>query len=136
VVGTFVLAGAGNALGTPSADLTRMTSSALAWFSPFGWAENTRPFDTDDAWPLASVLATLVLLGGAALLHARRDLGASFVPRAPDAPRHDPVRDASRADRPPEPRAASGGSWRGCSSASCRRRSRASRAGSDRATRP
>lgn len=81
VVGTFVLAGAGNALGTPSADLTRMTSSALAWFSPFGWAENTRPFDTDDAWPLAaSVLATLVLLGGAALLHARRDLGASFVP--------------------------------------------------------
>ena len=81
VVGTFVLAGAGNALGTPSADLTRMTSSALAWFSPFGWAENTRPFDTDEAWPLAaSVLATLVLFGGAALLHARRDLGASFVP--------------------------------------------------------
>jgi len=81
VVGTFALAGTGNALGTPSADLTRMTSSALAWFSPFGWAENTRPFDTDDAWPLAaSVLATLVLLGGAALLHARRDLGASFVP--------------------------------------------------------
>ncbi|EIC09404.1 exporter of polyketide antibiotics [Microbacterium laevaniformans OR221] len=81
LVGTFALAGTGNALGTPNADLTRMTSSALTWFSPFGWAENTRPFDTDDAWPLAaSVLATLVLLGGAALLHARRDLGASFVP--------------------------------------------------------
>lgn len=81
LVGTFALAGTGNALGTPNADLTRMTSSALTWFSPFGWAENTRPFDADDPLPLAAAaLATFLLLGACALLHARRDLGASFVP--------------------------------------------------------
>jgi len=78
----FVLAGVGNAWGTPDADLTRMTSSPLAWFSPFGWAENIRPFDADAAAPLTlSAIVAVVLVGLGALLHTRRDLGASFVPQ-------------------------------------------------------
>ena len=36
--------GIGNALGTPSSDLTRMHSSWLTRLSPFGWAENVRAF--------------------------------------------------------------------------------------------
>jgi ABC-2 type transport system permease protein len=81
VLGTFVLAGIGNALGTPSDDLTRMQSSWLTWLSPFGWAENTRAFD-EDAWGplvlLAAVAAILVV--GAFALQSRRDLGGAFVP--------------------------------------------------------
>lgn len=81
VLGSFILTGIGNALGTPSDDLTRMESSWLAWLSPFGWAENTRPFD-GDAWapiaPLAVIAAVLVV--GAFALQSRRDLGAAFLP--------------------------------------------------------
>ncbi|WP_396640998.1 hypothetical protein [Microbacterium sp.] len=45
----FVVAGLGNALGTPSDDLQRIDSSWLTWLSPVGWAENTRPFSEDNA---------------------------------------------------------------------------------------
>lgn len=81
LLGTFVLAGIGNALGTPSDDLTRMRSSALTWVSPFGWAENTRAFD-EDAWgPVALLaLAAVVLVVGGLALQSRRDLGGAFVP--------------------------------------------------------
>ena len=80
LVVTFVLAGIGNALGTPSDDLTRMRSSWLTWVSPFGWAENTRAFD-EDAWgPIALLAVTAVVLLGAALaLQAGRDLGGAYV---------------------------------------------------------
>jgi len=82
LLATFILAGIGNALGTPNAELTRMTSAPLAWVSPFGWTENIRPFDADDAAPLvASGIVAAALLILAALLHSRRDLGASFVPQ-------------------------------------------------------
>ncbi|MDN3497131.1 hypothetical protein QL996_14405 [Planococcus sp. APC 4015] len=84
ITALFVLAGVGNALGTPSDDLTRMTSSALAWISPFGWAENTRAFDEDALWPLCIALgATAVLVAAAGALHAGRDLGAGLVPARP-----------------------------------------------------
>ncbi|WP_240191174.1 polyketide antibiotic transporter [Microbacterium hominis] len=81
LLGCFVVAGVGNALGTPSDDLTRMTSSGLAWASPFGWAENVRPFDADDPRPLIlGAVVAAVLIGAAAALHAHRDLGAAFLP--------------------------------------------------------
>ncbi|MCH6231659.1 polyketide antibiotic transporter [Microbacterium sp. CFH 31415] len=77
---TFVMCGIGNALGTPSDDLTRMESSGLTWLSPFGWAENTRAFDEDAWWPLALCLGLGVVLAGVAIaLTAARDLGGSFI---------------------------------------------------------
>ncbi|WP_251452363.1 polyketide antibiotic transporter [Microbacterium sp. Marseille-Q6648] len=77
---TFLLAGIGNALGTPSDDLTRMQSSPLTWASPFGWAENVRPFADDDLRPLVpGVIVGALLIGAAALIHSRRDVGAGVV---------------------------------------------------------
>jgi ABC-2 type transport system permease protein len=81
LVSTFVIAGIGNALGTPSDDLTRMESSWLTWLSPFGWAENTRAFDEDLWWPALLCAAVFVVLTGAALaLQTVRDLGEGVVP--------------------------------------------------------
>lgn len=79
-VGAFVLAGIGNALGTPSDDLTSMRSSWPTWLSPFGWGENTRAFDENLWWPaLLSLAVGLALAAGAVALTAVRDVGESFV---------------------------------------------------------
>ncbi len=80
LVGTFVVGGVGNALGTPDDTLTRMTSSGLAWVSPFVWAENARPFSDDDPLPL--LLAggvSLALVALSVALQAARDTGAGVV---------------------------------------------------------
>ncbi|MFF8188314.1 ABC transporter permease [Microbacterium sp. NPDC016588] len=78
---TYLACGLGNALGTPSADLRRMTSAPLAWVSPFGWAENTRPYDSDAAGTLVPfaglIVVTLVL---AFVLSGARDVGGSLLP--------------------------------------------------------
>ncbi len=80
LVATFLLRGIGNAAGRPSDDLTRITSSWMTWLSPFGWAEQTRPFDQDTGWPVALSLAFGLGLALTALaLQSRRDLGAGFV---------------------------------------------------------
>lgn len=80
-VAALVAAGLGNAIGTPSDDLTRMESSWLTWLSPIGWAENARAFADDAIWPIALCLGFgLVLAGASVALAAARDLGASFVP--------------------------------------------------------
>lgn len=80
LLGTFVLAGIGNALGTPSDDLTHMQSSWLTWLSPFGWAENTRAFDTDAVGPIVLLaVAGVALVAGAMGLQARRDVAGAFV---------------------------------------------------------
>lgn len=79
-VGTFVLAGLGNAIGTPSDDLTRMESSWLTWLSPFGWGENTRAFDENAWWPaILCVGVGLVLASAALALTSARDVGEGFV---------------------------------------------------------
>ena len=81
LVVTFFIAGIGNAVGTPSDDLTHMESSWLTWLSPFGWAENTRAFDENLWWPAFLCLGAFVVFAGAALaLQSVRDLGASIVP--------------------------------------------------------
>ncbi|GAA1923996.1 exporter of polyketide antibiotics [Microbacterium aoyamense] len=80
LLAAFVLAGVGNALGTPSDDLTRIESSWLTWTSPFGWAENARAFDENLWWPvLLCVVAFAALVGVAVALQAPRDLGESVV---------------------------------------------------------
>ncbi|WP_104164336.1 ABC transporter permease [Arthrobacter sp. SX1312] len=78
---SFLTAGVGNALGTPSNDLQRIESSWLTWLSPFGWGEQTRPFAEDNLWPILWCAALgMVLAGVAVALHSVRDLGGSFVP--------------------------------------------------------
>jgi ABC-2 type transport system permease protein len=87
---TFLLAGLGNALGTPTADLQRIESSWLTWLSPFGWGEQSRPFADDDLWPLVLCLAFgLALAAASVAIQSTRDLGAGLVPERrgrPDAP--------------------------------------------------
>ena len=84
LVGTFLINGIGNLAGTPSDDLTRITSAPLVWFSPFGWAEQARPYDTDNAWPaLLGVGVGLVLAIAATALQSVRDIGEGFVPARP-----------------------------------------------------
>jgi putative exporter of polyketide antibiotics len=80
LMATFVIAGFGNAIGTPSDDLTRMESSWLTWLSPFGWGENTRAFDENLWWPALLCLGVgAVLAAVSAVLVAARDLGGSFI---------------------------------------------------------
>lgn len=81
VLGTFVLCGVGNAVGTPSADALRIESAWPAWLSPFGWVENTRPYDSDDLRPLLlCAVVAIAATAGAFALHASRDSGAGLLP--------------------------------------------------------
>lgn len=80
LLATYLLAGIGNALGTPSEDLQRMESSWLTWLSPFGWAENSRAFSDDNLWPLVLCkLVGITLAIGALALQSLRDVGSSFI---------------------------------------------------------
>lgn len=80
LVAAFLLRGLGNAAGTPSDDLTRIASAWPAWLSPFGWAEQARPYDTD-SWRLAvlGLVVGLTLAAGATALQSVRDIGEGFV---------------------------------------------------------
>lgn len=80
LVAAFLVRGIGNVTGTPSSDLASLTSGPLAWFSPFGWAEQSRPYDADTVWPLLLAVAVgLTLAAAATALQSVRDTGASFV---------------------------------------------------------
>ncbi|MBN7794346.1 ABC transporter permease [Microbacterium esteraromaticum] len=82
LVAAYLTAGLGNALGTPSDDLTRLESSPLTWLSPIGWAENTRAYADDVAWPALLGIALGALLASAAfLVQSTRDLGEGIVPQ-------------------------------------------------------
>jgi ABC-2 type transport system permease protein len=80
IVAAYLACGIGNAAGTPSADAQRIESGWLSWISPFGWAENTRPYDTNDVRPLLLCLALAIVAGAAAVaLQATRDVGESLL---------------------------------------------------------
>ncbi|MEV7189533.1 ABC transporter permease [Kitasatospora sp. NPDC093102] len=56
----------------------------LSWLSPIGWAEQIRPYGGDRWWPLALLLTVAaLLLGWAAALGNRRDLGAALLAPKP-----------------------------------------------------
>jgi polyether ionophore transport system permease protein len=56
----------------------------LLWASPVGWVTQVRAY-AGDGWPVLAlpVAAAVLVAAGAALLAARRDLGASLVPPRP-----------------------------------------------------
>lgn len=80
----FLVRGVGDALGEPSADLTRVTSAWPAWLSPIGWGAQAHPF-ADDPWApdgtplLLFVPAVLALLTLVLALESRRELGRSLL---------------------------------------------------------
>jgi polyether ionophore transport system permease protein len=59
-------------------------NGAASWLSPIGWAQKTRPYAGDVAWPLLlSVVAAVVLAMVAVCLVDRRDVGAGLVAPRP-----------------------------------------------------
>ncbi|QSB05242.1 ABC transporter permease [Natronoglycomyces albus] len=61
-------------------DVLEEQGSALSWFSPFAWAQQTRVFVDPRWWPLVLCLALAVLsVLVAYALESRRDVGAGFV---------------------------------------------------------
>ncbi|MDD9206350.1 polyketide antibiotic transporter [Georgenia sp. 10Sc9-8] len=67
----FVIRAAGDTIGE--------NGSALSWFSPFAWSQQTRVFVDDRWWPLAiSVAVALVTATAGFVLSTRRDVGAGL----------------------------------------------------------
>jgi len=88
----YARAASGAALGVLAAaavvrgvgDVLREGGSALSWFSPIAWAQQTRAFVDLRWWPLAlSAVLVAVLVRTAYALVGRRDVGAGLVPPRP-----------------------------------------------------
>jgi len=76
----YLLRGAGDALGTPAADLLHVSSAWPSLLSPIGWGQRSRPFTSPDLSALLVVAVAAVALGATAVLvRRRRDLGASLL---------------------------------------------------------
>ncbi|VXC66082.1 ABC-2 type transport system permease protein [Arthrobacter sp. 9V] len=72
--------GIGDAFGTPSADLTQVSSGWFSWLSPIGWGQQSRPFSVADPIPLLVLTVFSVVLGVAVVaLRSRRYLGESLL---------------------------------------------------------
>lgn len=77
----YFVRGIGDAFGTPSSDLTHVTSGWFSWLSPIGWGQRSRPFSVADPTPLLVLAAVSLVLALAVLaLRSRRDLGESLLP--------------------------------------------------------
>ncbi|MDP9696473.1 UNVERIFIED_ORG: ABC-2 type transport system permease protein [Arthrobacter globiformis] len=77
----YFLRGIGDAFGTPSTDMTQVTSGWVALLSPIGWGQRSRPFSAADPAPvlvLASATAALAIT--VLVVRNGRDLGASLLP--------------------------------------------------------
>lgn len=78
----YLLRGVGDALGTPDADLQRVTPAWPSLLSPIGWGQRSRPFVEADPMPfLVPVAAAAILAAVVVLVRNRRDLGASLLPQ-------------------------------------------------------
>jgi ABC-2 type transport system permease protein len=59
----------------------------LTWGSPIGWGQQMQPWGANRWWPLGLMLVvTALLLGAAALLESRRDLGSGLLPERAGRP--------------------------------------------------
>lgn len=77
----YFLRGIGDAFGTPSADLTQVTSGWVSLLSPIGWGQRSRPFSAADPAPLLVLTAAAAALAVTVLVvRSGRDLGASLLP--------------------------------------------------------
>ncbi|MBO0594649.1 hypothetical protein I2485_05005 [Nesterenkonia sp. E16_7] len=62
-------------------DMAAVRGTALSWFSPLGWSQQTAPYVEDRWWPLLLCLAlAAAAVLGAFGLSTRRDLGAGLLP--------------------------------------------------------
>ncbi|EXF24823.1 ABC transporter permease [Nesterenkonia sp. AN1] len=62
-------------------DMAAVQGTALSWFSPLGWSQQTAPYVEDRWWPLLLCLAlAAAAVLGAFGLSTRRDLGAGLLP--------------------------------------------------------
>jgi ABC-2 type transport system permease protein len=76
----FLVGGLGNMLGSPDASGLRVEPAWPTWLSPIGWGELMRPFAGNQLLPLViAVAAFALLMGSAALLVNRRDVGAGIL---------------------------------------------------------
>ena len=84
VLGTFLLRGIGDALGTPAADGLHLTSAWPSWLSPIGWGQHVDAFGTNTPLPLLLHAALAVAtIGAVYALQSRRDSGASLLAERP-----------------------------------------------------
>lgn len=84
VLGSFLLRGIGDALGTPAADGLHMASAWPSWLSPIGWGQHVDAYGANTPLPLLLQLALAVATVGAVYgLQARRDSGASLLVERP-----------------------------------------------------
>lgn len=61
-------------------DMSEAGGSALSWFSPLGWAQQTAPYVEDRWWPLLPLLVLAAALTGAGFwLSTTRDVGAGLL---------------------------------------------------------
>ena len=60
------------------------TTAWLSWLSPIGWVQHLFPYGANVWWPIIpAVLWSGLLVGGAVVLAARRDIGAGVLPTRP-----------------------------------------------------
>lgn len=78
---TYLLRGAGDALGEVEVGGVTVESAWPSWLSPIGWAQRVRPFGGNDWWVLGLFAALFaVAVGVAFVLTARRDFGLGMIP--------------------------------------------------------
>ena len=76
----FLVGGLGNMLGHPDVSGLRVEPAWPTWLSPIGWGELMRPYVGNQLAPLFVAAAVFaVLVGVAAVLVNRRDIGAGIV---------------------------------------------------------
>lgn len=72
------------ALGYGVRAIGDVQESFLSWLAPMGWSQQVAVYEQNRWWPLVlSVAFTVVLLGVAAVLESRRDLGSGIITPRP-----------------------------------------------------
>lgn len=81
VLAAYLVRGIGDAAGSPSDDLVRVTPAWPSWLSPIGYGQLTGAYVENDLAPLTAPLACgVVLIALVFALQSARDQGASLLP--------------------------------------------------------